>query len=423
MEPDVLERVLESSRRMAETRQLEPLLDYAMLEAIQLVGAQSGFMVLLNPDNSWDFRVNRYQEASGLAPANDPISMAVVTRVMGKNEPVVLEDALSEPAFASAVKVMDLKLRSVMCVPLISRGSTIGAIFVESRSARRMFQPRQVLPLIFFANQAAVSIDNAMLNEQLEARVDERTRELQNAKEHMEQAWHEAVEANRVRTTFLGNVAHDVRAPLSVAVTTLTLMSEGAFGKLNTEQQTWVRKTLRGVQHSLDLIRDMFDLAKIEMGQFSLLKEEVDLQRFLLDVFEIAQGLPWPDDVSLRLEIPADLPRIQIDPIRLRQVLMNLFTNALKFTVEGTVTLYARRQSGQPQVLIGIKDTGEGIPPNKLTDLFDRFRQVDDNLVRRQMGTGLGLAISKELIEMHGGTIWAESEKGKGADFRFVLPY
>jgi len=423
MEPDLLERVLESSRRMAETRQLDPLLDYAMLEAIELVGADSGFMMLLNPDGSWNFRVNRYQSPNGNPPPDDPISMAIVTRVMDNNEPVVLEDALSEPAFASAPKVMDLKLRSVMCVPLISRGSTIGTIFVESRSSRRMFQSRQVLPLIFFANQAAVSIDNAMLNEQLEMRVNERTSELQNAKEHIEQAWHEAVEANRVRTTFLGNVAHDIRAPLSVAVTTLTLMSEGAFGKLNAEQQTWVRKTLGGVQHSLDLIRDMFDLAKIEMGQFNLVMEEVELQRFLLDVFEIAQGLPWPDAVSLRIEIPADLPRVQIDPIRMRQVLMNLFTNALKFTTEGSVTLYARRQPGQRQVLIGIIDTGDGIPPDKLDVLFERFRQVDDNLTRRQMGTGLGLAISKELVELHGGSIWAESEMGRGADFRFTLPY
>lgn len=423
MEPDVLERVLESSRRMAETRQLGPLLDYAILEAINLVGAESGFLVLLNSDGSWGYHIRRDRNGQTLASGEDHISTSVLNQVIAHSEPLVLEDAVTDPAFASSINVMELKLRSVMCVPVISRGNTIGAIFVESSSPKTLFQQRDIMPLIFFANQAAVAIDNAMLNEQLEARVEERTRELQSAKEYVEQAWHQAVEANRVRTTFLGNVAHDVRAPLSVAVTTLTLMEEDSFGKLNDEQRTWVRKTLRGVQHALDLIRDMFDLAKIEMGQFDLLLEEVELQRFLLDVFEIAQGLPWPDGVDVRLELPADLPRLQLDPTRLRQVLMNLFTNALKFTDTGTVTLYARRLPEQSSVLIGVLDSGEGIPGEKLDVLFDRFRQVDTNLARRQMGTGLGLAISKELVEMHGGRIWVESEEGQGADFKFTLSY
>jgi signal transduction histidine kinase len=111
-----------------------------------------------------------------------------------------------------------------------------------------------------------------------------------------------------------------------------------------------------------------------------------------------------------------------MDSIRINQVLMNLISNAFKFTTKGSVTLYAEQVSGQDEVLIGVRDTGDGISPAEVENLFQRFQQVDKNQARRRMGTGLGLAISRELVESHSGRIWVESTLGEGSDFKFVLP-
>ncbi|GAB4478894.1 MAG: hypothetical protein Kow00124_23850 [Anaerolineae bacterium] len=416
------ERMLEVSRRMAETRQLDPLLKYAMREAIDLVDATHGILVLVNEDGSLDFRLTVDRNGDPLENPQDQVSYSIINRVIETRRPVLIEDALNDPGFATSESVANLKLRSVMCVPLISRGNIIGALFVENRSAAGIFEPEDLTPLIFFANQVAVSIENALINDSLEQHISARTADLEKARAELEQSWREAVEVNRLRTLFLGNVAHDIRAPMSVAITALSMLQDGTFGPLNDEQMLWVTKAMGAVEHAVDLINDMFDLTKAEMGQLRLETEPIALTAFLEGMYEVGSGLPWPAGVSFEKDIAPDLPEIDADPVRLRQVLLNLLTNAIKFTQAGSVLLYARRLPEEKLVLIGVKDTGIGIPAHKLEDIFDRFHQVDPTPTRRQKGTGLGLAICRELIELHGGRIWVESAEGQGADFKFTLP-
>ncbi|MBN1119986.1 MAG: GAF domain-containing protein [Anaerolineae bacterium] len=422
MDAIVFERVLDISRKMAETRQLDPLLDYAMCEAIKLVGAQRGYLVLLSDDGTFDFRVQRDQDGNLVEDGEDQISTSIMNRVVESGEPILIEDAMSDQSFGKSISVVELKLRSVMCVPLISRGITIGAVFVENRLAKGVFEKDDLPPLILFANQAAVSIVNAMLNDDLEARVAVRTAELERAKENLERSWLEAVEANRLRTVFLGNVAHDIRSPLTMAVSALSLFKDGTIGNLDEEQLSWVDQMSTGIRHALDLIRDLFDLAKIDMGQLTLYPERIDLHTFLGEVYTVGNMLRWNEGVMFHLDIDDDLPEMVIDPIRIRQVILNLLTNACKYTKSGEVALYAHTLPDQETVLIGVADTGIGIPTEQLEAIFERFRQGDQDMVHRQHGTGLGLAICRELVDMHGGQIWAESAVGEGADFKFVLP-
>jgi signal transduction histidine kinase len=417
-----LERVLDISRKMAETRQLDPLLDYAMCEAINLVGAQRGYLVLLNDDGTFDFRVQRDQDGNFVEDGEDQISTSILNRVVESGEPILIADAMSDESFGKSISVVELKLRSVMCVPLISRGITIGAIFVENRLAKGLFEQDDLPPLILFANQAAVSIVNAMLNDDLEARVAARTAELERTKENLERSWLEAVEANRLRTVFLGNVAHDIRSPLTMAVSALALFKDGTIGELSAEQLSWVDQMSTGIRHALDLIRDLFDLAKIDMGQLTLYPERTDLHTFLGEVYTVGNMLRWREGVLFHLDIDEDLPEIEIDPTRIRQVTLNLLTNACKYTGSGEVALYAHRLPDHQAVLIGVADTGIGIPTEQLETIFERFKQGDQDMAQRQHGTGLGLAICRELVGMHGGQIWAESAVGKGADFKFTLP-
>lgn len=422
MKWDLLEHILYVSRRMAETRNLSLLLNYVVDEAIKLVGAERGYIVLRQPDGSLDFRVTRDQNGRAIENAEDQISTSILTEVITTNRPLVLDNAMTNPKFSRSESVVILKLRSLMCVPLISRGETFGAIYVENRSIEGQFNIDELPPLTLFANQAAVAIENAILIKELEKRVANRTIELEQAMVQVEKGWAEAVEANRLRTVWLSKIAHDLKAPLFITTGSLSLLEEGEFGPLNDEQLKWVNKSLQTVKHATNLINQISDLSSLEVGGITLELETVSLREFLESTFEIGQGLPWPQSVLFTLDIPDTLPLITIDPVRIRQVLLNLISNAHKFTTMGSVSLYVQQTSDQDEIILGVQDTGEGIPPGKINQLFERFRQFDTNPERKRQGTGLGLAICRELVEMHSGRIWVESIPGRGSNFIFTLP-
>lgn len=422
MDRDLLEHILNISRRMAETRTLTPLLNYVVDEAIELVGAERGYVVLVQPDGALEFRVQRSREGGQLADAEDQISKSILNQVIDTAQPLVLRNAMENSRFSQAESVVILQLRSIMCVPLIAQGETIGAIYVENRSIRGRFSEDDLPPLILFANQAAVAIENAALNEELEARVAARTRELQQAMLQVEKSWTEAVEANRLRTVWLGNVAHDLGAPLGIVSASLSFMQEGELGELNEGQLEWIGKSLRALRHISNLIDDLSDLSTLEAGGISLHREMVTPQEFLQNVYNVGLGLSWPRGVTFNIDVSPPLPDLCIDPVRIRQVLLNLISNAHKFTSQGSVTVHAHYQASQEEVVIGVADTGEGIAADQIERVFQRFQQVDDNFKRKRLGTGLGLAICRELVELHRGRIWVESTLGIGSDFMFTLP-
>jgi signal transduction histidine kinase len=418
---ELLYKMVELSQRMAETRELEPLLNYAMDEAINLVGAERGYLILLQPGNTLDFRVKRDKAGAVLSDAFEEISHSVLNKVMTSQQPIVLRNTLDDAEFKSAVSVVRLRLRSVMCVPLVSRGATIGAIYVENRSIQGRFSPDSLPPLMFFANQAAIAIENAILNAELEAKVKARTAELEQAMNELGQRWTEAVEFNRIWAMLSSTVAHDIRAPLSVTFTALDQLHERTFGDLTPDQDLVVMSAHRSVHHALNLTNDFFDLVKLETKRLNIYPQKMDTSAYLRTIYEIGQAMPWANDVQFELELEPNLPALVFDPTRMQQVIINLLSNALKFTEHGQVTLYAHTAAEQNEVIIGVRDTGPGISPAEIVAIFERFRQAGDAKMR-QRGSGLGLAICKELVELHQGRIWVESQLNVGSDFKFTLP-
>jgi len=422
METALLLRILDVSRRMAEMRAFAPLLTYVVEQAIELVGAERGFIVLPRPDGSLDFRVTRDRYGQAVPHAEDQISVSVLRKIIDTGEPLVLRDAMTDPQFSSSRSVMALSLRSVMGAPLISYGKSIGAIYVENRSVRNRFNEDDLPPLVLFAHQAAAAIENAALNDDLEARVAARTQELQAANEQLERSWHDSTEANRLRTVLFSKVAHDIRAPLSLADNALEALETGLLGPLTETQHEWLGKSRAALNRSLRLTRDVSQLANIELGGLQLAPQNVDLAEFLHSTYELARGLSRPDNVAFQLKLEPDLPQVLIDPGRIEQVIFNLVSNAIKFTAEGCITLQASYDATKAEVVVSVTDTGEGIPADQVGNLFQRFQQVDQDLARRRLGSGLGLSICKELVEMHGGRIWVESTLGVGSSFKFALP-
>ncbi|NDJ75987.1 MAG: GAF domain-containing protein [Chloroflexi bacterium] len=422
MEQDALRRILHISRKMAETRTIGPLFDYAMDEAIDLIGAEYGHLVLLRPDGTFDFRVTRDDKGNTLESPDSRVSRSILNKAITSSEPVLLNDAVADPKYQNAKSVTRMRLRSVLCMPLISRGVAIGTLYLENRITSGCFSDPDLLLMTLFANQAAVLIENALLNDELEARVAVRTRELEQAMAHAEQSWLKAEQANQMQTSLLSNLAHDVRSPLGLVVTALSTILEGVFGELTPDQEEWIEKSLLSAEHAANLMNDVFELTKSDMQQLLIHPQDHDLGNFLTELYGIGLALPWPDGVIFNLDLDDKLPTLRFDPKRIHQVVLNLLSNAIKYTDQGDVTLYARWLQAENMVLIGVADTGSGIPQDRLSEVFERFRQVDDDPLRRQSGSGLGLAICRELVGLHGGRIWVESTLGEGADFKFTLP-
>lgn len=412
MNIQLLETMLELSRQMAQTRDIEQLLNLAMEKTIEIIGAERCYLVVVNEQDELDFRARSVSEKD--QREDDILSRTILNSVLDSGEPLITSNALSDPRFSSTSSIESLQLRSVMCVPLLAGGKTMGAIYVENRHISGAFRQEDVKPLIFFANQAAVCIENAMIIRNLEERVAART-------EALEHNWREAVEANKVRTSLLGQLAHDMRSPATVVMMALSNLKNPRFGDINEMQERWIERGLHGITQMNELVENIFDLSKVEMNALEINKKPVELLPFLSRIYEIGMALPWESNVRFEKELPEDLPTLMIDTVRIQQVLMNLISNAMKFTHSGSVTIHA--EEIEQGIKVGVRDTGEGIPDIEQAKIFDRFHQFDRDDKRRTSGAGLGLAICRELIEKHDGRIWVESTPDVGSDFVFVLPY
>ena len=266
----------------------------------------------------------------------------------------------------------------------------------------------------------------------------------------------EAEEARALKMQFANAVSHELRSPLNMIIGFSEMMvnSPQIYGA-----QPWsprlknhIQQIYQSAQHLSQLVDDVLDLARINAERLALIKERANLKDVIAEAVEIMRGLYEGRKLFLRVEVDPDLPAIPFDRIRIRQVMLNLLTNAVRFTEQGGVTVrvscsdkvtggqddkVTRRQGDKApspvtlspshlvtpsQIVVRVSDTGIGIPPEELPRLFQEFRQLDGAFFRWQRGSGLGLAISKQLIELHGGHIWADSVPGQGSAFSFSLP-
>ncbi len=198
MNLQILERLLDISRSMAENRVLDPLLEYAMGVALDLFNGENGYLVLVNPDGSWDFRVRRSRSGGQIEAPNSRISKTILDRVIASGKPEMTADAILDPKFQTSASVTALRLRSVMSAPLVSRGTVMGAMYIENRSEGNMFKEDDLRALQYFAAQAAVAIENAILNDELESRVFQRTSELQQLLTTVEEYNSRLLQANQM---------------------------------------------------------------------------------------------------------------------------------------------------------------------------------------------------------------------------------
>jgi len=292
----------------------------------------------------------------------------------------------------------------VLAVPLLREGNPIGVIFL-SRQSVRPFTSKQIDLASTFADQAVIAIENVRLFDEIQ----DKSRQL--------------AEASERKSQFLASMSHELRAPLN-AIIGLTEMMVANAARFGTEKaQEPLRRVNAAGTHLLSLINEVLDLSKIEAGKLELNPEPVSLARLIDEVIGTAGQLAEKNKNRLVVEAQENLGALTADPMRLKQILLNLLSNACKFTKEGEVALRVRKVTdGRNWVELAVADTGIGMTTEQQAKLFQDFTQADSLTARRYGGTGLGLAITRKLARMMGGDVTVASEPGKGSIFTVRLP-
>jgi signal transduction histidine kinase/CheY-like chemotaxis protein len=255
---------------------------------------------------------------------------------------------------------------------------------------------------------------------ELEIKVAERTRELERMNQELQEANRQILEADRLKSEFLANMSHELRTPLNSIIGFSKVMLKGIDGPLTEMQRSDLTSIYESGKHLLEIINDLLDISKIEAKKMVLEKEELDVKEVIEDVVSTCEVLTKEKNLEFIVEVDENLPIIEADRTRVRQILFNILSNAIKFTDRGSVTLKVENRGDE--ILFCVKDTGIGIKKEDAPLVFEKFRQIDGSPSRKAGGTGLGMPIAKEFVKMHGGRIWFDSVYGKGTSFYFTLP-
>jgi len=230
-------------------------------------------------------------------------------------------------------------------------------------------------------------------------------------------------ELDQLKANFIANVSHEIRSPLVATEKAISLVLSKSAGELSENQEQFIGIAARNLKRLSNIINDLLDLSKLEAGKMDLKREPVSLETVISDAVDGLEVWAKTKSISIEKRIQANLPQLNIDTGKITQVFNNLIGNAIKFTPnDGKITVEAILREGNKVVEVSVHDTGIGIDENDLHKVFDKFYQSGERVATDVSGTGIGLSIAKEIVELHSGKIWAESEKGRGARFTFILP-
>jgi len=329
---------------------------------------------------------------------------SAIGRVLLERAPIHILDAATDPEYRMVEHQKIGGYHSILGVPLLREETTIGVLMLARRYVRP-FTDKQIELVTTFADQAVIAIENVRLFE-----------EIQDKNEQLAQA-------SQNKSQFLSSMSHELRTPLN-AIIGLTEMMVTSAARFGTEKaQEPLRRVNAAGKHLLDLINEVLDLSKIEAGKLELNVEALDLARLIDEVIGTAGQLADKNQNRLIVEAQENVGALAADSLRLKQILLNLLSNACKFTKEGEVALRVRKVAdGRDWVELAVADTGIGMTTEQQAKLFQDFTQADSLTARRYGGTGLGLAITRKLARMMGGDVTVTSEMGKGSVFTVRLP-
>lgn len=430
------------SATIRQVLSLDQVIDRVLNGMIQGLGFDVCFLAFVHPQN---------KTLSFLFPKNHPdflkiestlqIKMAdvaispqsstnAIISVMQKNRMMVSDDLVelmrdAHPHISEQqVQLLQKKLRfkKFVITPVIAEFKVMGALVGVSR--KNVVEEETFDIIDNFANQAALAIESAQLFEELRQKNEE------------------LMKANKVKSEFLAIMSHELRTPLIAVIGYTEALLDKVLGDLNADQTKSLNEVLRNGLNLLDLINNILDLAKLESGKMELAIGEYDLTKLAQDVQSSLMPLIYAKEHTFEIHSNKNLPKIQADSMKLRQIFTNLIGNAIKFTERhGKIEVYLdyiqkiaqvkrlfpdfkeiEEKQHQPAFMIRIRDNGIGIKPEDMKMIFEDFKQVDSTFTRKHQGTGLGLALTKQLVTLHGGSLAVTSEYRRGSEFRILLP-
>jgi signal transduction histidine kinase len=384
------DRLLEISRQITSILRIDSLLEQ-IVEAAATLSETSAASILLVDSSTGVLRFEAALDSTGfsLDSIEVPLDHSIAGWVVTHGEPLVIEDVTSDPRFFRQVdEASDFQTRNLVAVPMRARDKTIGCLEALNKTEGREFTEEDVLILQTLAAQATVAIQNARLFHQ---------------------------------SDLIAEMVHEIRTPLAAIKATTYILARPEIGE--DQRDEFIATIAQETARLTRMTTEFLDLARLESGRVRLQRLPVDLGPILSSSISTVQHQADERNISIHLELsPPQLPEILGDGEKLRQVVLNLLTNAIKYNRDGgMVTVRALCDDPSQLITVEVEDTGLGISKQNLPHMFKKFYRVSDT-EGYTSGTGLGLPITKKLIEAHGGQIWVESEFGEGTTFTFTLP-
>lgn len=419
--------IFEAAGVVSSEMNLNQLLGKLMHIVVTNAGAEHAFLLLNREDklrlaatNHLNEEVTIYDHPEVINETMD-FSISIVNYVVNTKEAVVLGEAADKGEFTEDLFVKQQKAKSILCLPILYQGRLTGVLYLRNNQSANVFTKDRLVLLTLLASQAAISIENAYLYGSLEAKVDERTTLLNAANQSLTTANQSLAHSKEVRRQLLANISHDLRSPIATIQGYVDAILDGLVESPD-QQEKYLHVVKKRLTSLNGLVQDLFDLARLESGQVSFSMDIVPIDQLFTHLcgqfeMEIKQaGLDYFRDLPLPYE--DEYPLVEVDVRRMEQVMSNLVVNAIKHTREGQIRI-GLSLINKGEAIMSVEDQGSGIPASELPYVFDRFYTKSNG--RKDKGNGLGLAISKEIITIHQGKMWVESEEGTGTKFYFLL--
>ena len=396
---DVVGQAVSSSLDLTE------VLNAIITQAVRLSGADGGSISEFDEDS----RQFRLETVCGTSPkvrddlrgTRIGLDDSFLGKAATRRKPMEIPDLRDAPLDPHLRALADDGWRSLVAVPMLREDRIVGAMVVRRHTPGRF--PEEIHDLLAtFASQSALALTNAQLYRQLERQ----SAALEVASQH--------------KSDFLASMSHELRTPLNAIIGFSEVLLERMFGELNERQDEYLRDIWSSGKHLLELLNDILDLSKIEAGQMVLNRSEFDVGESLEYCLSLVRERAIKQRIVLSLEVEPEVGLLNADRLRVRQVVLNLLSNAVKFTPDGG-RVQVRASMRDQDLVVTVADTGPGVAAEDRQRIFDSFQQGTRHTEQVE-GTGLGLTLSKQIVELHGGRIWIDSEAGNGSTFGFALP-